>query len=156
MTFGIVCNELGSSVEVMRVREYGQSFIPNRSKIRPVPEAFELSDIDKEDVVPLLSVWETAKTTLEQGKAIRGFNGPATFCLGFAITVAQILSAAAQYIPARKVAVISDPLDGPESLMPGADGHAGILGINRRSGDVRGPYRAFRASLANMCRIIYK
>ncbi len=68
MILNVVQSDLDPTAEVMRLREYEQSFFPDRSKIRPVPETFELSDVDKEDAVPLLSVWDTGKTKLEEAK----------------------------------------------------------------------------------------
>jgi len=118
---------------------------------RMIPEHFVLSSEDKKSIPPRLSVWVDGMTTLEQADALT-----------------QHRNALAGFLPVKAIhALRPHPDDAlvrslcvewelPTELeMPGADGHAGIAGLEQDGRDTRGqglkPYRkSLRGALARL------
>lgn len=150
----------------LRVGEKGQPLPNGELVIRLVtkitndgnvsPEEFELSTEDKQYSPPLLSVWASRLTTAEQA---RGFLTNSDACKSFStLNVDGIRSLRPETDVAKVKAldVVWDPrtviLDGNECLdtSPGADGHAGILGLLRPPGLSKLHYRSLRFKLAEL------
>jgi len=151
-------SDLGVTANVMRVVEVTNSFFPDptsRDKLRPAPKAFELTSEDKRQTKPSLTVWDKSKTSIEEVKSIRGIDAQ-TRCAELTLAVGKILEIAAKYIKERHVRVAYEPLSDPEALKSGANGHAGIFGIDRRSGEDGTTYKQFRVALADACSAICK
>ena len=73
-----------------------------------------------------VSVWDVTRTTFEQATAFRRRND----CLPFTLTAADVREVGGE-VGVDAMAAVYDPLDEPESQRPGADGHAGIEGLER-------------------------
>ena len=106
-------------------------FPPDADK--PLPAAFSLTPEDKRDPSPRLSVWDKARTTVEQARMIRArAAGAADRTPGnttpFGFHVRDIHSVRVMGEDAARLSVVHDPLlpaDGP-----GFDGHCGIVGLD--------------------------
>jgi hypothetical protein len=73
-----------------------------------------------------VSVWDIERTSLAQASSFRGRVG----CLPFLLAVADVNEQAKQ-LPNRTMRVVYDELGEPEQSLPGADGHAGIEGLEK-------------------------
>ncbi|HEX3483368.1 MAG TPA: hypothetical protein VHT91_50500 [Kofleriaceae bacterium] len=95
---------------------------------RPTWETFRPSSDDKDDAQRRggqvrVSVWDSTLTTTTQARAFRDKD-----TLVLRGGVQHVLEASAQ-------AVVCDPLTPPNDARPGADGHAGIEGLDRANGE---------------------
>lgn len=127
---------------VFRLATIKESFPPNSLKLNV--GHFELSERDKERTPPLLSVFEGAKTTVEQATVIRGAAGESA---SFGLRVEEVLAIEVQGLP--RLRVLYDPLEPPKCDLPGADGHCGIEGLYRPPSQPRKLYRELRVRLAD-------
>ena len=133
---------------VSRLATVKHDFPPDSSRLRFWH--FELSQNDrlqaeKTGNPPRLSVFDTERTTVAQALAIRGVEQES---VAFGLRVPEIRAVrAAGLDPLR---VVRDPLEPPLSEMPGADGHCGIEGLTRRSGDPKALVRELRVKLADL------
>jgi hypothetical protein len=107
------------------------------------PGAFELSSSDKAQNPPRLSVFAASRTTPDQAWQIMGKKP--TYSIVARLTAEQI----------RSIRLVSQKAEEPEldvrwdrieTSLPGADGHAGLLGLHT---DKRRIYRLKLADLAN-------
>ncbi len=112
-------------------------------KRKPHPKAFELSTKDKAQVPPRLSVYDISKTTVEQAKTLANKSYETH---AFALQVAKI-----RHIEAGRLDVIEDPL---ESLEAGANGHCGITGLHRSSGEPKAVTENIRWQLAEISEFV--
>ncbi len=99
---------------------------PDIERLRPRPAAFEPSDEDKKDIVPLLSVWDHSRTTVQQAKIIR--NGDSEPAKAFALRVEDVEKKVIFYDGSNPLRVVRDALSPAEGA--GADGHCGISGTS--------------------------
>jgi hypothetical protein len=140
-----------TSGEVLRVAKTRQGISPYPQ--RATLEDFEPSSEDKagaaaNDGHVLISVWDTARTTMDQVLAIRGRAGqelPA-----FVLSVEEVVEIRA---PGRDALyVVRDPLPEPERSLPGADGHCGIGDLARKPGEPRALVREICSRLVDISR----
>jgi hypothetical protein len=154
--------ELALECQVMRVWVLKPAFFPDRLKtgqFAAIPQIFELSSEDREDAElhttePMLSVFDRSRTSVLEAKNLRRIGSPNDDFAGFSLTVETIQQVASQYIPHRKVRVLRDPYTDGRANQPGGDGHSGIVGTDRRDGEGRNLYKAFRTELARQCAIV--
>jgi hypothetical protein len=118
-----------SEEEVFRL-----SFLSSDGKISP--EAFELSSADKQQTPPRLSVFARSRTTPAQAWEITSRNPRF-------ISVARLATSRLRQIALE---VRWDPIT---SSLPGADGHAALLGLDRGNKLERKILRVKLADLAN-------
>jgi hypothetical protein len=120
------------------------------------PEEFELSTEDKRYDPPLLSVWAQQLTTPEQAL---GFLTNRDACKFFSVLSAddiRLLRPEPDLADVKSLDVVWDPRtiiqNGNEVLdtSPGADGHAGIIGLLRPPGLPKLHYRSLRFKLADL------
>jgi hypothetical protein len=123
-----------------------------QDKFRPSERDFLASSADKEQAAsqgtPVrVSVWDSTRTTAKQGANFRGGS----------VVVIRVRARAvrdagqSQQLPVR---VVYDTLPEPESLMPGADGHAGIEGLSAAPGcskETKESLRKLRHAIAMAC-----
>jgi hypothetical protein len=134
---------------VFRLATVKHTFPPGSEKLHVVH--LELSENDKAQAVqrgtsPLLSVFDGSRTTVAQSEVIRGVPGD---CLAFGFRVQEIGSLAV-FGMRQPLRVLRDLLDPPLSGFPGADGHCGIEGLDRRPGEDRKIYKELRVRLADL------
>jgi hypothetical protein len=154
--------ELALDCQVMRVWVLKPAFFPERvrtGRFAAIPEIFELSSEDKKDAElqgaePMLSVFDRSRTSVSEAKNLRRIDAPNDDFAGFSLTVETIQQVASQYIPHRRVRVQRDPYTDERATEPGGDGHCGILETDRRDGEARQSYKAFRTELARRCTIV--
>ena len=106
--------------------------------------AFDLSDADKRAAVPRLSVWTEDLTSPEQARGM--LTNPARYELVLRLGVDEVRSLRpapdAPQTPTldvqweRRVTIDADGQAVPDTS-PGAEGHAGITGLSRQSGEPR-------------------
>lgn len=157
-----LAQELAVDCRVMRVCELKPAFFPDRAKtgrFAATPQLFEVSSTDKDDARSrntevMLSVFDQQRTTLLQAKALRRIAAADEDVAGFSLAVEDIKQTASRYISHRAVRVVRDPYDDERASEPGGDGHAGVTGTDRRDGEDRNSYRAFRTELARLCAIV--
>ncbi len=106
---------------------------------------FELSENDKKHIPPMLSVFDGSLTRVTEAQEIRGV---AAASMAFGIKAEAIKEVQLQAFPRLKL--VRDPLDFPESALPGAEGHCGILGLDRQAGETKTLYRELRVRLADL------
>jgi len=105
-----------------------------------------LSSDDRKECPPRLSVFDVERTSLHEAKQIRCAN---EHVIGFKLPVNGIraLRRGSDGIP--KLDVVRDPLD---VELPGADGHCGIIGLGRKSGEKRRDFKELRWELRELCK----
>ncbi len=86
-------------------------------------------------------MWDEERTTVAQARAFR--NGPA---LVLRVSVLDLEDVAQR--TGEPLAVVYEPVDVPDRHRPGADGHAGIEGLDR-AGRPRPEWRALLADVAS-------
>jgi hypothetical protein len=131
---------LPGTTNVLRLPRPPPEFQPD--SWRPTDKQFEPSNADKEYAntsgKPVrVSVWDEELTTVEQASAFRAGE---TLCLRLRVQV--VLDTASEH-GGDAVRVVYDPLPAVESEKPGAEGHAGIEGLERGSK----PRKAWRVLL---------
>lgn len=155
-------DELDGGAEVMRVCVLRPAFFPDRTRkdhFIAIPDIFELSTADKADALernmePMLSVFDRERTSLPQAKSLRRIEAPDNEVAGFSVQVAAIKEVASKYLPHRNVRVLRDPYTDERADEPGGDGHSAVVGTDRRDGENRNLYKAFRVELARQCEIM--
>jgi hypothetical protein len=133
---------------IFRLATLKDTFPPDSEKLQV--SHFELSENDKRCAEetgspPLLSVFEGARTTVAQAVAIRGVQAESA---AFGLRVEDVLEVRVAGLE-RCLRVLRDPLFSPLSEMPGADGHCGIEGLDRRPFEEKRLYRELRVHLAD-------
>ena len=116
-------------------------FVPDR--YRPAGRDFTPSGDDKAEAkrrgTPVrVSVWDSELTTSREAAAFRE-PGAVLVLAGVVGEIVAIRDA---------VTIVYDPLDPPESSRPGAAGHAGIEGLDRKPGIARDQHMAFLDDVA--------
>ncbi len=106
------------------------------------PSTGDKNDADTHNKPVRVSVWDDARTTREEARSFR--TGP-TIILG--LSVADVNDVAA--ISKRLVRVVYDALDEPASARPGAEGHAGIEGLDRAKAEPKKQWRDMIEELAS-------
>ena len=106
-------------------------FPPNAEK--PLPAAFSLTDADRADPPARLSVWDRARTSEGQARAIReraagGTGRTLGETTAFALRVGDVVGIRIGAEDSARLSVVHDPLS-PEAG-PGYDGHCGVLGLD--------------------------
>lgn len=134
---------------VFRLATIKHTFPPDSEKLHVVH--LELSENDKSQAVergtpPLLSVFEADRTTVSQAEVIRGVPKES---LAFGWRVPEIRSLDVPGV-SRQLRILRDPLDPPLADLPGADGHCGIEGLDRKPGEDRTIYKELRVRLADI------
>lgn len=133
---------------IFRLATLKDTFPPDSEKLQV--SHFELSENDKRHAEetgspPLLSVFDGARTKVAQAVAIRGVQAEAA---AFGLRVEDIREIQVVGLE-RRLRVRRDPLAPPLSDMPGADGHCGIEGLDRRPFEEKWLYRELRVHLAD-------
>ncbi len=149
---------LAPDAEVFRlVSNTDEHFPPDAPK--PHPEAFQLTSADRTEGVargmpPMLSVFDRARTSLSEGRAIRAAQAAASGRFSVATTpfawlVSSITSIALPDETPR-LEVLADPLEPP---CPGSEGHAGIVGLDGVAGEQnsRNKRKLLRSKLVDAC-----
>lgn len=141
---------LSVKARVLRLPKPPPDFTPDNW--RPSWQVLDPSTTDKEHAIahgkPVrVSVWDHGRTTVEQARAFR--NGPA-IVLG--LQVQDVIDVAES--TNRPMRVVYDPLDPPASTLPGANGHAGIEGLERADGEPKNDRRARLAELADRMELV--
>jgi len=118
---------------VLRLPAPPKDFVPDGW--RPTHQEVAPSEADKRAAaargMPVrVSVWDETRTTVAEARSFRG-------------RTVLVLSAGVEAVLSRgATAVVYDRLDPPESERPGAEGHAGIEGLDRPSGEPKVIWRA--------------
>jgi hypothetical protein len=112
--------------------------------LRPSPS--DLKQAEETGGVPLLSVFDSELTTVEQACVIR--NKP-TLVEAFGWNVTSILAIGNEAWP-QAYLVLRDRLAPPENDLPGADGHCGIMGLHPPENMPTRLFKEFRATLARL------
>ena len=118
---------LAANVNLLRLPKPPPDFVPNEwqpdwSILNPSTGDKEHARLHKKPV--RVSVWDDARTTIEQA---RGFRAGPTIVLRFSVQVILDVASAT----GCSMHVVYDPLEPPHDEQPGADGHAGIEGLER-------------------------
>lgn len=141
-------SDVPSTATVWRLPVPPPSFDPDRSW-RPDHEQFVPSSADRADAGDAhpvrVSVWDRTRTTPEQMWRFRSKR-----CLVLAVAVSLLLERATEWRPECRV--VYDELPEPKRTWPGADGHAGIEGLERRSGEPKLAYKDSLRQLADTFR----
>ena len=135
-------------VKVFRlVRRIKDHFPPDIPK--PLPRAFALTPADYQEGEarqhpPMLSIWDTNRTSIEQAIAIRArlSNSPPD-------TTQQALGWNVGTLVGFGLDVVSDPLD-PALAGAGAEGHCGIQGLCERTKSKQ-EVKVLRSKMADTC-----
>jgi len=120
------------------------------------PEEFELSTEDKRYDPPLLSVWAERLTTLEQAHGFLTNKEACKFFSALSVDDIRALRPEPDLADVRSLDVVWDPrtiIQDEKDLLdtsPGADGHAGIIGLMRPPGLPKLHYRNLRFKLSDL------
>lgn len=125
---------------VLRLPKPSLHFTPDG--YAPAIEDVTPSTADKARTPIRVSVWDATLTTVEQA---RGFRSMPTLVL--AGRVSELREAGASR-------VVYEPLAPPEDSNPGANGHAGIEGMERSKGEPKQVYKDRCARVALCLRLI--
>jgi hypothetical protein len=139
---------------VFRLGKTPKDFSIGSSRINP--EAFELSSKDEKADIPSLTVWAERLTTREQALDFIESKREAVRCIIF-LGVDQIRSLRPEpdSPDVLSLNVVWVPLVTEENGVivpdrrPGAEGHAGIIGLVKRSGVNKWYYKSLRSQLAD-------
>lgn len=101
-----------------------------------VPSTDEKDDAARTGDPVLVSVWDEAGTTLDQAQAIYG--RPSSIALRLAVAALEGVEALEG---APRLTVLTDPY--VDDARPGAAGHCGVTGLDRRKGEPRPAHRDF-------------
>jgi hypothetical protein len=113
---------------LLRLPKSPPDFLPDRWK--PSDKQFEPSTDDKKHAdergTPVrVSVWDEARTSPAQARSFRSSD-----VLVLAVAGAALTEVSAD--TGRAIRAVYEPLDPPDRDLPGADGHAGIEGLDRQ------------------------
>jgi len=133
---------------VFRLARVTDDFPPDTPKLKSVH--LELSSRDRLHAErtgrsALLSVFDVERCTVAQARTIWGGDAESS-AFGFEVKEIRILRV--EGLPPLRV--LRDPLDPPESELPGAVGHCGIAGLERPAGAPKMLYRELRTRLADL------
>jgi hypothetical protein len=133
---------------VFRLATLKESFPPDSPRLHV--SHFDLSENDKRDGErrgrsPLLSVFDGESTLVEQEALIRGVEADSA---SFGVRVEHVRRVQVTGL-SRSLRVLRDPLEPPACDFPGAEGHCGIEGLDRRPGEEKRLYREVRVLLAD-------
>ena len=140
--------DLPGEAVVMRVlRRIAEHFPQNGNG--PSRTAFRLTTTDYIDaarrgIPPLLSVFDQRRTTLAQARALRGCHDATAV---FGLRVSDVIGIQVAGRPALRV--VEDPL--PSERGPGAEGHAGIAGLEVLPKQPKHLLKQVQQLLANCC-----
>lgn len=127
---------------VFRLANIKETFPPDSQKLHVAH--LELSERDKAQKPPRLSVFDCFKTSISEAQAIRGVSAES---VAFCLRVDDIRAASLPELEPLKV--WRDPLEPPADEMPGAGGHCGITGLFRKPGTNKLLYKEIRVHLAD-------
>lgn len=118
---------------------------------RPLGEHFRPSEREKElgrlnNEPPLVSVWDTARTSVAQAQAMRA---SATQTIAFKLDV-ETLRHLSLPDGTGHLRVLRDPVEPDLEDQPGSDGHCGIVGLGRPAGLPRAVYKSIRSRVADL------
>jgi hypothetical protein len=133
---------------VFRLATLKETFPPDSPRLHV--SHFDLSENDKTEGErrgrpPLLSVFDGQRTLVAQAVQIRGVEAESA---AFGLRVEHVRSVRVIGL-SRSFRVLRDPLGTPASELPGAEGHCGIEGLDRRPGEEKRLYREVRVLLAD-------
>lgn len=120
---------------------------------------FELSEEDKEAEVPRLSVWVEPLTVADQAWDFMGKKPNRTVVACLSVDAVNAIQPEDQFVPLRvewERAMVDDGSGSKApNTRPGAEGHAGIVGLNQGSKGKTDKFRrkALRSALADLARI---
>jgi len=141
--------------EAMVFRMWGEvDFVPPGVE-KPRPAAFELSSDDKKDrkngiTGALLSVWDLGRTSVPQAASIRPDKKIPE--KAFVLQVRDIQEKVFFHDGSNPLRVLRDPL--PETTGPGANGHCGISGLDRKPSEQKIWYKELRRQLVDLCKLL--
>lgn len=146
---------LDAVADVLRVGIVGKEYLPDDA-VLPTDAFFAPTSEDKKEAAErgqrvMLSCYDRGLTTLAEARAIRLRDlAEDTPTRAFALRVAEIRQVGqAEGIP---LDVVDDGHD-PEVEGPGAEGHCGIVGLDREEKKgTKNHYRSVRLTLARGCR----
>jgi hypothetical protein len=126
----------------------------------PTWEAFRPTDDDKRYSPIRVSVWDSRLTSVRQAKllrvaasAINTDRGVIRDLHAFALVVACVTQRAQEFKSQKMRAVLDPGGVAPEiAMMPGAEGHAGIEGLDRQPGQPKPEWKDLLLALAKCCR----
>jgi hypothetical protein len=120
------------------------TFPPNAPKASPKHFEFtsEERKLIKQGKPALLSVWDKARTTIAEARAMRSAG---TEVIAYLLDVALVCKVEVDSVPRLKV--VRDPL--PDAS-PGADGHCGIAGLSKKECSAKDDRYALRVKLADL------
>ena len=87
-------------------------------------------------------MWDAARTTREEARSFR--SGP-TIILGLSVEDVNEVAV----ISKRILRVVYEPLAPPDDTRDGAEGHAGIEGLDRAKAEPKKPWRVMNDELAS-------
>jgi hypothetical protein len=140
-------NLMNDDVMVMRIIK-SPSLTPD---LPPTENNFVLSTEDKKEQPPCLSVWNRNFTSIEQAQ---NFTPPKEnqIAVAWETRVSKIRAIKINTLPEHTLEVISSPLmdKGTEQpdTRPGANGHCGIIGLDRPSGCSSNDFKKLRIRLS--------
>jgi hypothetical protein len=142
-------SELAPDKSVFRL--WLEAFVPAGQQY-PNGEVFRPSSKDQEDAKarggPVrVTVWDSQLTTPSQAKA---FWGRSERAIAFELPVSGVVQLRQRY-HRPELRVVRDPLDDPR---PGAQGHCGFEGLDRKSGQPRTAHKTLLDDVAQLCREI--
>lgn len=134
---------------VFRLANIKNDFPPNSRKLQPAHLAIDDHDRQaaaRKKIPPSCSVFDIERCSVSQAKVIRPSDHEA---LGFGLQVLEVLAIRVGDLPGLRVFRV--PLDSPASELAGANGHCGIVGLDRPSGMPNGKniFYALRTKLAD-------
>lgn len=140
--------ELESGV-VFRLAKVKEDFPPDSPKLKSIH--LELSTRDRLHAErtahpPLLSVFDVERCTVGQARTIHG-GDTESLAFGFEVVAVRKVRIEEGVLTLR---VLRDPLEPPDSDLPGAEGHCGIEGLERPLGVPKMLYRELRTRLADL------
>lgn len=133
---------------VFRLARVTDDFPPDSPKLKSVH--LELSSRDRLHAErtgrpALISVFDVERCTVAQARTIWSVDVESS---AFGFEVERIRKLPVEGVPPLKV--VRDPLDPPESQLPGAEGHCGIEGLEWPAGAPKMLYRELRTRLADL------
>jgi hypothetical protein len=141
---------LPDEAQTLRLPKPPPEFVPDNW--RPSGKEFEPNTGDKKHAEdrgkPVrVSVWDESRTTRAQA---RSFRPAPTLILGLSV---QDVSSVADVFK-RELRIVYEPLDAPEDAQAGADGHAGIEGLDRAKAEEKKAWRAVLDELASRAALL--
>lgn len=147
-------------VDVLRVIKPKMAIHVPEGARYPTWEAMRPTEEDKERLPVRVSVWDSRRTSVTEAVALRVAATQADPArtndedfLAFALEVAAVRDVGAE-LNNQRMRVVRDP-DGIVqciALLPGADGHSGIEGLDREPGTPKADWKKLLGALARKCR----